>query len=150
MKNCAVVGSKISMGKILSLLFVTLLFATLSSCSKDDDKEISPPAAKELILGKWYAESSTSGLNACQKKTNLTFKEMGMGELIDFRDNGASCVQQAAVNLEYEVIDNKHLLLKQAGVIQYAEILSVTPDQMVWRFELGDLSPIYIWDKTEG
>jgi len=59
-------------------------------------------------------------------------------------------VQHAPATLGYEVIDNKHLVLKSDGMIQYAEIISITKDQMVWRYNVGGSDAIYIWDRVEG
>ncbi|MBN8783728.1 MAG: lipocalin family protein [Terrimonas ferruginea] len=134
--------------KAVSVLFAGLLMTMLISCSKDDDP--STPGVTELVLGKWYVESTTTGLTPCQKRTSLTFETSGTAALVNFDNSGSSCVQHAPATLGYEVIDNKHLVLKSDGMIQYAEIISITKDQMVWRYNVGGSDAIYIWDRVEG
>lgn len=108
------------------------------SCSSDDDTPKDDPK-RELIIGKWFFESTENGnpLTECEKTSYLEFYNNGTAYVLLSVDNSeGACTPLLDTKYKYELIaDNKIEFTvindEGEGTVFNSEIISVNTNKLV-------------------
>lgn len=139
--------------RLFSLFFITILAATFSSCSKDDDNAPAPapvPTVKDyLTSGKWYTQSATyMALTPCDRKTYFKFDAAGGVMAQTYSTVEGDCNNNPIQSGTYELTEDNSLSL-YFTYSQTFKIMSINQDIMIAQITIaGNLEEI-IFDKIE-
>ncbi len=147
--------NKMAINKIIGLIILLTLTATLFNCSKDDDgsHQLPEPTTMEKLTagdGKWYFESEPGGeYDECYKNSNIKFlNNTAFNQETYGVDTNNECVLQGQGAANYELIDDDQIRFDYGdGNPILFSIVSLTENELI--IQNPDRGML-VFDKTPG
>lgn len=130
--------------RILSiLLFMTLFIA----CSSDDDAVPVEPTTQELLIGKWFIESSTSGgmttpADACEQQTFVNFVTDEDLIIQSYYDSSGTCTTDGADAYPYSLTMGGDIVIQDGASTVIWVVLDISETHLT--ISSGSQSVIFI------